>query len=352
MIARADLPRIVARWSAATVAAAVAVLSPLVAHAQSPADFYKGKQIAMITAASPGGGYDQYARLIAQHMPRYIPGNPSIVVQNMVGAEGLRAANYIYNVAAKDGTVIGGLSRNTGLAQLYAFDSSGVQFDPRKFHWLGSPQQEIGLFIVHAKSGVKTAADLKSKDLSVSATAHNSPSAIYARMLNATYGTRLKPVSGYQGSQAALLALERFEVETHISGGSSAAFRARIEPWLKSGTAHIVMQMGMSRDSAYPDVPTVLDLLTIPSDRQLFEIGFIEQVAGRPFVMPPGTPPDRVAVMRAAFDATMKDSDFLAHSRREKVEISPVDGATINALLDKAYAAPPEVIAKLRAFAK
>ena len=322
------------------------------ASGQPAPDFYKGKQIALITAASPGGGYDQYARLLAQYMPRYIPGGPSIVVQNMVGAEGLRAANYVYNVAAQDGTVIGGLSRNTGLAKLYAFDSSGVQFDPRKFHWLGSPQQEIGLFITHVKSGVKTAAGLKTREITVSATAHNSPSSIYARMLNATYGTKLKPVSGYQGSQAALLALERFEVDSHISGGSSAAFRSRIEPWFKAGTAHLVMQLGMKRDPAYPDVPTVLDLMTSPADRQLFEIGFVEQVMGRPFVMPPGTPPDRVKLMRAAFDATMKDKDFLAHAKKEKVEITPVDGATINALLDRAYSAPPEVIKKLQALAK
>ena len=322
------------------------------ASAQAPPDFYKGKQVALITAASPGGGYDQYARLLAQYMPRYIAGGPSIVVQNMVGAEGLRAANYLYNIAPQDGTAIGGLSRNTGLARLYAFESSGIQFDARKFHWLGSPQQEIGLFIVHAKSGMKTAADLKTKEVTVSSTAHNSPSSIYARMLNATYGTKLKPVSGYQGSQAALLALERFEVDSHISGGSSSAFRGRFEPWLKAGTAYLVMQMGMTRDPAYPDVPTVLDLMATPADRQLFEIGFVEQVMGRPFVMPPGTPPDRVKLMRAAFDATMKDKDFLAHAAKEKIEISPVDGATINALLDRAYSVPPEVIERLRALAK
>ena len=314
--------------------------------------FYKGKQLRLVIGSPVGDSNDIWGRLILRHMTGYIPGNPTGVPQNMPGGGTLIAANYLYNIAPQDGTAIGGLSRNTGLARLYAFESSGIQFDARKFHWLGSPQQEVGLFITHAKSGMKTAADLKTKEITVSSTAHNSPSSIYARMLNATYGTKLKPVSGYQGSQAALLALERFEVDSHISGGSSSAFRGRFEPWLKAGTAYLVMQMGMTRDPAYPDVPTVLDLMPTPADRQLFEIGFVEQVMGRPFVMPPGTPPDRVKLLRAAFDATMKDKDFLAHAAKEKIEISPVDGATINALLDRAYGAPAEIVEKLRALAK
>ena len=330
-----------------------ATLAPLPGMAAaSVEDFYRGRQVALVTSASPGGGYDQYARLLARFMPKYIPGEPSIVVQNMVGAEGLKAANHLYNVAAQDGSVIGGLSRNTGLARFYDFNNGAIQFDARKFFWLGSPQQEIGLFIVNAKSGVRTAADLKSRELTVSSTAHNSPSSIYARMLNAFYGARLKPIEGYDGSQSCLLAVERNEVDAHISGGSSAAFRGRFEPWLHEGRANLVMQMGMTRDPAYPDVPTALELMTRAEDQQLFEIAFAEQVMGRPFVMPPGVPADRVAALRAAFDATMKDAGFLAEAERQKVEIAPVDGATINALLDRVYSAPKELAERLRALAK
>ncbi len=332
--------------------AVFAVAAVDAAEAQSAAEFYKGRRLTMITAASPGGGYDQYARLLALHMPRHIPGEPSIVVQNMVGAEGLRAANYLNNVAPQDGSVIGGLSRNAGLVRIYDFDKSAVQFDPQQFHWLGSPQQEVGLVIVNAKTGVKAAADLKGREIALSSTASNSPTSIYSRMLNATFGTRLKSVEGYQGSQAALLAVERHEVDGHISGGSSAAFRARIAPWLKSGAANVVLQMGMKRDAAYPDAPTILELLDKPADKALFEIGFVEQVMGRPFMVAPKVPADRVAVLRAAFDATMKDKEFLAHAARERVEIDPVDGATINALIDKAHKAPMEVIARLRSLAK
>ncbi len=326
------------------------MLAVLPSHgeSQTAAEFYKGRRISMITAASPGGGYDQYARLLAHHMPRHIPGEPSIVVQNMVGAEGLRAANYLNNVAPQDGSVIGGLSRNAGLVRIYDFDRSAVQFDPQQLHWLGSPQQEIGLVIINAKTGVRNAADLAGRDISLSSTATNSPTSIYSRMLNATLGTKLKAVEGYQGSQAALLALERGEVDGHISGGSSAAFRARIRPWLESGAARIVLQMGMKRDAEFPEVPTVLELLDKPEDRALFEIGFVEQVMGRPFMVAPKVPADRVALLRAAFDATMKDKEFISHAAREKVELDPVDGATINALIDKAHAAPPAVIQRLR----
>ena len=334
------------------LASGLACASASRVSAQSAADFYKGRRIALITAASAGGGYDQYARLLSRHMPRHIPGEPPMVVQNMVGAEGIKAANHLYNLAAQDGTVIGGLSRNTGLARFYDFNNAAIQFDARRFHWLGSPQQEIGLFIVRAATGIKDAAGLKGRELTVSSTAHNSPSSIYSRMLNALYGTGLKPIEGYDGSQSCLLAVERGEVDAHISGGSSSAFRSRLNPWLEAGTARVILQMGMTRDAAFPDVPTALELLAEPASRQLFEIGFIEQVMGRPFLAPPGVPADRVRLLRNAFDQTMQDKAFLADAEKERAEIAPVDGATINTLLDRAYTAPADVIDRLRALAK
>jgi tripartite-type tricarboxylate transporter receptor subunit TctC len=329
--------------------AAGAVVS---ASAQTPAEFYKGKQVTLITSASVGGGYDQYARLLAKHMPRFIPGTPTIVVQNMPGADGLRAANYLFNVAAQDGSVIGGLSRNNGLAHFYDPGNAQVQFDARKFHWLGSPQQEIGLFVLRTEKGAKSIDDLKRIEVSTSSTARNSPASIYPRMLNTLYGTKIKPVEGYGGSQDALLALERNEVDAHVSGGSSAAFRARIAPMLKSGQAKIILQMGMARDAAYPDVPTAIEIMPTAEGKQLFEIAFGEQVMGRPFVVPPGVPADRVKVLRDAFDAAVKDPELLADAKSQKMEIDPVTGAAINALLDRVYAAPPDLAARLSEMAK
>jgi tripartite-type tricarboxylate transporter receptor subunit TctC len=333
---------------AAALLAGAALFTTRSARAQSVADFYRGKTITLYTAASVGGGYDQYARLLAKHMPRHIPGEPTIVVSNMVGAEGLRVANYLYNVAPQDGTVIGGLSRNTGLARFYGFNSAGIQFDARKFHWLGSPEQEVGLFILSAKTGLHSIDDLKTRQVTVSSTADNSPTTVYARLLNDTIGTKLKPITGYAGSQACLLALERNEVDSHISGGSSAPFRARILPWLTKGDAKVIMLMGMKRDPAFPGVPTAIEVEPTPAGKQLFEIAFAEQVMGRPFVLAPEMPADRVAALRAAFDATMKDAEFLTDAEQQKAHIDPVSGVDINALLDRVYSAPPDVAARLR----
>jgi tripartite-type tricarboxylate transporter receptor subunit TctC len=328
----------------------LALLAPT--QARSVVDFYRGKQIMLVTSASVGGGYDQYARLLAKHMPRHIPGEPNIIVQNMVGAEGLRAANYLYNVAPQDGSVIGGLQRNTGLARFYDFNNAGIQFDARKFYWLGSPQQEIGLFILSTKSGMSSIDDLKTREVTVSSTANNSPTTVYSRILNATIGTKLKPIAGYDGSQACLMAVERGEVDAHISGGSSAPFRARIEPWLANGEAKVIMQMGMKRDAAFPDVPTAIEVEKTPAEKQLFDIAFAEQVMGRPFVLPPGVPLDRVATLRAAFNETMKDREFLEDAKLQKADVDPVGGEDINALLDRVYGAPPEVVARIRELIK
>jgi len=340
------------RHVAAALFAWIVLLTTSFAHAQSVADFYRGKTITLYTAASVGGGYDQYARLLAKHMPRHIPGAPDIVVSNMVGAEGLRVANYLFNVAAQDGTVIGGLSRNTGLARFYGFNSAGIQFDARKFHWLGSPEQEVGLFLLSARSGLHTLDDLKTRQVTVSSTADNSPTTVYARLLNDTLGTKLNPIAGYAGSQACLLALERNEVDAHISGGSSAPFRARVLPWLAKGDAKVIMLMGMKRDPAFPGVPTAIEVEPTPAGKQLFEIAFAEQVMGRPFVLPPKMPADRVAALRAAFDATMKDREFLADAKAQKAHIDPIGGVAINALLERIYSMPPDVVARLRNIVK
>jgi tripartite-type tricarboxylate transporter receptor subunit TctC len=336
----------------ALLALAGAMLATAQANAQTPAEFYRGKRMTMITSASVGGGYDQYARLLAKHMPRYIPGNPTMVVQNMTGADGIRAANYLYKVAAQDGTVIGGLSRNNGLMHFYDPHNASVQFDARKFHWLGSPQQEIGLFVLRMERGAKSIDDLKKIEVTASSTARNAPTSIYPRMLNALYGTKIKVVEGYPGSQESLLAMERNEVDSHVSGGSSAAFRARIAPLLKSGTARIILQMGMSRDTEYPNIPTAIEIMPTAEGKQLFEIAFAEQVMGRPFVLPSGVPPERVKLLRDAFDAALKDPALLEDAKSQRMEIDPVTGAAINELLDRVYAAPEHLAARLREMAR
>jgi tripartite-type tricarboxylate transporter receptor subunit TctC len=333
-----------------TLCAAIALLVlTQTAQAQSVADFFRGKRINVYVSSTVGGGYDQYARLLAKHIVRYIPGEPTMVVQNMVGAEGIRAANYLYAVAEPDGTHIGGLSRNIGTVQLF---QSGIQFDARKFHWIGSPQQEVGLFIISTQKGLRSLDDVKTREVTASSTARNAPTSVYPRMLNALYGTKLRPIEGYPGSPESLIAFERGEVEAYVSGGTSAATLGRMIPWINAGTAKAVMQMGMKRGSNFPDVPTAIEAMMTPEARQMFEIVFTEQVMGRPFVAPPGVPADRVAALRTAFNATMKDEAFLAEAKAQKIEIDPVSGADINALLDRVYRAPPAVIARISELVK
>jgi tripartite-type tricarboxylate transporter receptor subunit TctC len=311
-------------------------------------DFYAGKRITLITSASSGGGYDQYARLLAQHMPRYIPGAPTMIVQNMPGAEGIKAANYLWAIAARDGTIVGGLQRNTGLARFYQPEGATIQFDVQKFTWLGSMQQEIGFMLVRTASGVTDAAGLRTRAITASSTSRNSPASIYPRMLNQLFGARIKVIEGYGGSQEALLALERGEADSHVSGGSSAAFRARYRPWEKAGMVRVVLQLGMERDREYPNVPTALEIVDNAEARNIFEIAFVEQVMGRPFMLPPDVPKDRAAALQKAFDAALRDKELLADAEKRGIEIDPVTGARIAQLLDAVYSTPPALAERIR----
>jgi tripartite-type tricarboxylate transporter receptor subunit TctC len=340
-------PATVVRWIA--VVWAVAAALPVDARAESAAEFFRGKRINLYVSSTVGGGYDQYARLLAKHIVRHIPGEPTMVVQNMVGAEGIRAANHLYAVAEQDGTAIGALSRNIGTVQLF---QPGIQFDARRFYWLGSLQQEIGLFIISTRRGLRSLEDVKRREVTASSTSHNAPTSVYPRMLNALYGTKIRVIEGFPGSPESLAALERGQVEAYVSGGTSAATLARIMPLLKNGNARAVIQMGMKRSETFPEVPTAIELMTSSEAKQMFEIVFTDQVMGRPFVAPPGVPADRVAALRAGFNATMRDPAFLAEAKAQKMEIDPVTGIEINALLERVHAAPEAVIARIRELVK
>jgi tripartite-type tricarboxylate transporter receptor subunit TctC len=340
-------PAAFVRWIAVVFAATAALSSD--ATAESAAEFFRGKRINLYVSSTVGGGYDQYARLLAKHIVRYIPGEPTMIVQNMVGAEGIRAANHLYAVAEQDGTAIGALSRNIGTVQLF---QPGIQFDARRFRWIGSPQQEVGLFIISTRKGLRSLDDVKTREVTTASTARNAPTSVYPRMLNALYGTKLRPIEGYPGSPESLVGFERGEVEAYVSGGTSAATLGRMAPWFKEGTAKPVLQLGMKRGSNFPNVPTALEIVPTGDAKQMFEIVFTDQVMGRPFVAPPGVPADRIAGLRTAFDATMKDQSFLAEAAAQKMEIDPVTGAEINALLERVHGAPPDVIARIRELMK
>ena len=330
----------------------VSLVLPWMASPLSAQEFYRGRTIELLVSVAAGGGYDQYARALARVMGRHIPGNPQIVVQNMPGAGGLRAANLLYSVARKDGTVFGTIVRELAIAPLLEPANTSAQFKADRFMWIGSPQQELGLVIVSSKLGIDRFEKLVGSDVTVSSTGSGSSTTIFCRALNVVFGTRLKSIEGYPGSMEALMALEGGETDAHVSGGSSAAFRARIAPWLAKGQAKVVLQLAMRRDLAYPDAPLVFELIKSEADRQLFELLFTPQVIGRPFLAPPDVPAERVELLRAAFDATMTDPEFLADAAKQKMEINPVGGAEINTLLARIYAMPPALIERARSIVK
>ena len=323
----------------------------LAAHGAAAEDYYRGKKLFIVSASSAGGGYDQYARLLARHLGKRIPGAPTVIVQNMPGAEGVKAANYIYNLAPQDGTYIGALPRSLSLSKLYAHHEQSLQFDPFNFQWLGSLKRDTGVLVINAKSGLQTPADLKTREVTLSSQASNSPNSMYARMLNALYGARLKPIEGYEGSTAGMLAVERFEVDGHLTGGTTAPIKNKISGWSNAGAGKVLLQFGMNKDMDYPDAPTVLDLVSDPEGRAVFELAFTEQEIGGPFVLGPKVPAAQMEILEKAFIETARDPEFLAEAANENAPIYLLDAVAIQALLKKAYGAPPARIQKLRELA-
>ncbi len=322
----------------------LAVFQPFTAAAESVGDFYRGKRIRLIIGSAGGGGYDAFARSMVRYLGRYVPGNPNFVVENMPGGGGLLSANYLYNIAPHDGLVIGMVERGSAIDPIVNAKLGRARFDSRKFNWIGSPTQEVGLVIVRQPSPIKVVDDLKKVQLIVSSTTHTAPTSVYPRVLDNLFGTKFKVVEGYKGSHEALLALERGEVEGHVSGASSGVLRAQIDPWIRDGKVKIMMQLGLAKDSAYPDAALVTEFATTSDEREILTLMFAQQVLAYPLLTPPDVPADRVEALRKAFDATMKDTGFLEDASRQNLKVDPVSGAQIHGLLDKLYNTPAAVI--------
>jgi tripartite-type tricarboxylate transporter receptor subunit TctC len=322
------------------------LLSPFFLGAQSSlaSDVFPAKSVEMIVANTAGGGYDQYARLVARHFGQNLPGRPSVIVRNMPGAGGVRAANYLFNIPARDGSVIALFTREAALAPLLLPSQGAYQFKAEEFNWIGSPQQDLGLLLVTTKAA-SNFEQLKQSQLVMSGTGAGSGPTTFPILLNQVLGTRFKVVAGYPGSQEALMAVENGEADGHVSGGSSAAFRARIDPLIEKGQLQVLMQLGMSRDPAY-SAPLALDLVQEAKDRQLLELAFTPQYLGRPIAAPPGVSPQIVATLRRAFEQTMQDPNFLSEARAQRLDLNPVTGAQIEEILKRVYAMPPDLIAR------
>ena len=325
---------------------AVSFLCAPAARAQPAADFYKGKSVTLVVSSSPGGGYDIMSRTIAKYLGSHLPGNPRVLVQNMPGAGGIVAMNYFYANAPKDGTILGAVQNNTPFEPLLG--TREAKYDPTKFNWLGSPSTEVGLIAVWRNVPVNTLADLKRREITVGSSGANSTPSFYARLINETLGTKMRIVVGYPGQNEVYFAMERGEVDGFPSLFYNTLNATR-PAWRKEKNLKLILQYGLEKEPEISDVPNALDLVTDPEDRLLLQAGLAEVTLGRPYLMPPNVPADRVAAIRKALEDTFRDPAFLADSKRMSLGVSsPRTGAQIQRLIEDTYHTPPKIVDRLR----
>src|SRR6478672_2749797 len=317
------------------------LMTPVAAQAQTVAEFYRGKTINMTIGVGVGGEYDIQARLVARHIGKHIPGNPTVVPQNMTGAGGLRMINYLYNVAPKDGLSIGMIAN--AFPAMQAVGIPGVQFDAAKMQWLGTIAAGVETMAVWHTTGVKSIEDARKRELVAGASARGATTFIYPQMMNEFLGTKFKIVTGYPGGNQINLAMERGEVEARNNTWSS--WKATKADWLKDKKITVIAQAGPRAPDL--DAPSVEDAARTPQERQLIELVVSGTQLGRPFATNEA-PADRVAALRSAFAATMKDPEFLAEAEKLGFDIDPVLGEAMQKIVTKVLSTPKDVAAKAK----
>jgi len=326
--------------------AALLVLFAAPAKADPIADFYTGRTVTLIVSTSAAGGYDTLARTIARHIGAYIPGHPTVIVRNMPGAGGLTATSYLFTAADRDGSVIGLIQNNPPFEPL--FGTAEARFDPRQFNWLGTPSVETAMVLVYKTVPVFSVDDLRAHETAMGASGANSTPAFFARLFNATLGTRMKIIAGYPGQNEALTAMERGELDGYPSVFFSALSSTR-PGWLKDGTARAIVQYGPAKLPQLGGVPFVPDLIGATADKLLLQAAFAPLSIGRPLLAPPGVDAARIAALRQALAVTFADPDF--RTEADKIGLSlndPRGGEELLAVIERAYATPAEIVTRLR----
>ncbi len=317
-----------------TGAASAALADPI-------ADFYKGKQINWVLSAGAGGGYSSYAHVFAPHFSAHIPGNPTIVIQNMPGAGGIRAMTYFFSVAPKDGTTIGLVHSSVPFAPLYGI--RGANFDPRKMEWIGSINAATGICVSWTASGITKWQDLFDKTFIVGGTGAGSQMETMPAMLNKLFGTHIKIVSGYKGGNDVYLAMERGEVHGRC-GGLISSIKSTRPDWFPQHKVSVPVQIALKRDPEFPDSPAVEEFAKDEKTKQVLELILAPMDMDRPILAPPGTPADKVAALRKAFHETMNDPAFIADAEKAHIETKEIDGQKIADILNRTYAMPADAI--------
>ncbi len=312
------------------------------ASAQSVEEFYKGKTVTIMIGYGPGGTDDVWARLLARYMGEHIPGKPTIVASNVPGAGSLLLTNQVYNTQPKDGTVIGLINRGVPFEPLLG--GVGTRFDPMKFNYIGSPDRDTPACAVRMDAPVQTMQELLTKEYIVGATGSGSDSQLYPEVLANMLGVKMKIVQGYPGSRDILLAMERGEVQ----GGCVSYDTIVRDIMYREKRSRLLFQAALKPDDRMPDVPMINDLAKTPEQKQALELFLQRTLVGRPFVMAPGVPAERVEAIRKAFLAALKDPAFAADARVAGVNIHYVSPAELMKIISDSYASPPAVVANVK----
>lgn len=305
--------------------------------------FYAGKQMRLITHVGPASGYSIWARLVGTYLGRHIPGSPSIVVQNMPGGGGLKAVNYIYSLAPKDGLEIGAVNRLVPTMSIMG--AAGANFDSSEFGWLGSPTSESNMCVVTKGSPIRNIDDLFNKETIVGTDGVGSGLHIFPTALNAVLGTRFKVIDGYKDSGDVLLAMDRGEIHGACQSVETL-IRSRGDA-LRTGEWRAILQGGLARNADFPDVPFIIDYAKTPTQKQVLQFLYASQSFGRPYLTPPSLPAERLVALRKAFEDTMRDPDFLANAAKQQLKVSPISGTEIDRMIADLKAIPKDIIANV-----
>ena len=335
-----------ARLAGGAIFSSLLLTTPVAA--QPGGDTFARKSVAMIIGFGPGGGYDLWGRTVGRHIGRHLPGAPTVIPQNMPGAGSYAAASYIFNIAPKDGSVLGIIARDAALGPLSG--ATGARFDPTRLSWIGTPTKETNVCVAYHTSQVKSVLDLYDKQLIVGDTGPGTGTRSYPKALNELLGMKFKLVGGFPASSDVFLAMERGEVEGICE--SLDSIKIRRPDWIPTRKISILFQGGAEPNPELDGVPFVLDLALTGEQRQAIEFLYAGQGIGRPFVAPPDLPPDRLKMLRDAFKATMTDPAFVAEAQKSKLDLEPEDGEHLAVLIAKIYATPKPIVDKITGMIK
>jgi tripartite-type tricarboxylate transporter receptor subunit TctC len=320
------------------------------ARSDDVSDFYAGRTVQLVVGYATGGGYDDYARLLGRHIGRHIPGNPTVIVQNMPGAGSIKAANYLYNIAPKDGTVFAGLARGIFLDPLLG-RSDAARYTAAKYGWLGSISNDVGVCAFRSDAAINSWSDMQTKRYKIGGTGAGADSDVFSNLLHRMFNLPMQLVLGYQSAAETVLAIERKEVDGRC-GWSWSTLSSRNKDLLATRQVKVVLQLGDRKIEEIGDVPTVLDVASTPNQRAILKLIIARQTMARPYAAPPGIPAARLAALRKAFDETMQDPQFLADAKRQDLDVRPVTGREADALIAQVYATAPDIVKMAAEFMK